>query len=144
MVKRILGPIFGFLLGIFLAVDFIIFGVIAFDSVLVVVLPVVGLVLGGVLAFTSPLGKTSTVGTGDIGDTIAEPQDGCRRDRQSDRQLQEFLIEQDLVVVDAADGVAVELAALRADINCYSQTTLGPHSAALLLLLLSGQYRCCR
>ena len=28
MVKRILGPIFGFLLGIFLAVDFIIFGVI--------------------------------------------------------------------------------------------------------------------
>ena len=75
MVKRILGPIFGLLLGIFLAVDFIIFGVIAFDSVLVVVLPVVGLVLGGVLAFTSPLGKTSTVGTGDIGDTIAEPQD---------------------------------------------------------------------
>lgn len=78
MVKRILGPIFGFLLGIFLAVDFIIFGVIAFDSVLVVVLPVVGLLLGGVLAFTSPLGKTSTVGTGDIGDigdTIAEPQD---------------------------------------------------------------------
>ena len=75
MVKRILGPIFGLLLGIFLAVDFIIFGVIAFDSVLVVVLPVVGLVLGGVLAFTSPLGKTSTVGTGDTGDTIAEPQD---------------------------------------------------------------------
>ena len=78
MVKRILGPIFGLLLGIFLAVDFIIFGVIAFDSVLVVVLPVVGLVLGGVLAFTSPLGKTSTVDTGDAGDTgdtIAEPQD---------------------------------------------------------------------
>ena len=72
MVKRILGPIFGLLLGIFLAVDFIIFGVIAFDSVLVVVLPVVGLVLGGVLAFTSPLGTTST---GDTGDTTAEPQD---------------------------------------------------------------------
>ena len=75
MVKRILGPIFGLLLGIFLAVDFIIFGVIAFDSVLVVVLPVVGLVLGGVLAFTSPLGTTSTGDTVDPGDTTAEPQD---------------------------------------------------------------------
>jgi hypothetical protein len=60
MLKQVLGPIFGLLLGFFLAVDFIIFGVIAFDSVLVLVVPVVGLLLGGVLAFTSPLGTKST------------------------------------------------------------------------------------
>jgi hypothetical protein len=60
MLKRILGPIFGLLLGLFLAVDFIVFGVIAFESVLVLILPVLGLLLGGILAFTAPLAKKST------------------------------------------------------------------------------------
>jgi uncharacterized membrane protein len=74
MLKRILGPIFGLLLGLFLAVDFVVFGVIAFESVLVIVLPLLGLLLGGVLAFTAPLGKKSDAATVDS-PTHADVQD---------------------------------------------------------------------
>lgn len=36
---------------------------------------------------------------------------------QFDRELQQVRVEQDFVAVDVADGVAVELAALRVNIN---------------------------
>ena len=49
MAKKILRPIVGLLLGIFVAIDLIVFGVISFESVLVVMLPILGLLVGGVL-----------------------------------------------------------------------------------------------
>lgn len=49
-IGRIIGTaLLGFLLFLFLAVDLLLFGVIALNSVLVTLLPVVGLLLGGVL-----------------------------------------------------------------------------------------------
>lgn len=43
---RVLGGIAGLLLGVFVWLDLVLFGVLAFESVLVYVFPVVGLVLG--------------------------------------------------------------------------------------------------
>jgi hypothetical protein len=43
---RVLGGIAGLLLGVFVWLDLVLFGVLAFESVLVYVIPVVGLVLG--------------------------------------------------------------------------------------------------
>jgi len=58
-------------------------------------------------------GAVEAVGGG--AEAAAEDAAGC--DRQLDRQLQQIGVEEHLVVVDAADGVAVELAALGPGIN---------------------------
>jgi hypothetical protein len=47
--RPVLGGISGFFLGIFVSFDLLFFGVIPLDSVLFIVLPIVGLVLGVVL-----------------------------------------------------------------------------------------------
>jgi hypothetical protein len=47
---RILGTaLLGLLLFLFVAVDLVIFGVVALDSIVVTVLPILGLIVGGVL-----------------------------------------------------------------------------------------------
>ena len=51
------------------------------------------------------------------GGAEAATEEAAGGDRQLDRQLQQVGVEQDLVVVDAADGVAVEAATLRSGIN---------------------------
>jgi NADH:ubiquinone oxidoreductase subunit 4 (subunit M) len=52
----VLGAISGLLLGVFVAIDLVLFGVIAFESGLVWLFPVLGLVLGIVVGRTSPFG----------------------------------------------------------------------------------------
>lgn len=55
--RPILGAIAGFLFGFFLAGDLVFFGVIALDSVLLTILPVLFLALGILFALWAPLGK---------------------------------------------------------------------------------------
>jgi hypothetical protein len=42
---------------------------------------------------------------------------GGTSDREFDRELQQVGVEEDFVIIDAADGVAVEAATLRSGIN---------------------------
>ncbi len=49
-VGRVVGTaVLGLFLFLFIAIDLVLFGVIAFDSVLVSLIPLIGLVVGGVL-----------------------------------------------------------------------------------------------
>lgn len=52
----VLGVVTGLLFGIFVALDLIFFGVMASDSILVLLLPLLGLLLGVGLAAWAPLG----------------------------------------------------------------------------------------
>jgi hypothetical protein len=54
------GAVFGFLFGLFLAIDLFLVGFVPSDSVAIVVLPMVGLIGGVVLGITAPLGRRST------------------------------------------------------------------------------------
>ena len=47
--RVIAGAVLGLLFLLFVALDLVLFGVVAFDSVVVTILPAIGLVLGGVL-----------------------------------------------------------------------------------------------
>ena len=54
--RPILGAVMGLLFGISLGVALLVFGVLALDSILLVVLPVLFLILGGVWGKLAPLG----------------------------------------------------------------------------------------
>ena len=53
--RPVMGAIFGFLFFFFIALDLLFFGVIALNSALITILPVVGIVLGLVWAMLGPL-----------------------------------------------------------------------------------------
>lgn len=55
--RPILGAIAGFLLGAFVWLDLVLFGVIPFDSVSVWLFPILGLVVGIALAVWAPFGR---------------------------------------------------------------------------------------
>lgn len=61
--RPVMGAVFGFLSFFFLALDLLFFGVIALNSPLITILPVVGLVLGLVWAKFAPLGGKSSGST---------------------------------------------------------------------------------
>ncbi|HEY2814277.1 MAG TPA: hypothetical protein VGJ03_12495 [Acidimicrobiales bacterium] len=54
--RPVLGGIFGFLFFLFLALDLLFFGVIPLKSILITLLPLLGIVLGVACAFWAPLG----------------------------------------------------------------------------------------
>jgi hypothetical protein len=54
--RPVLAAISGFFFGLFLGLDLLFFGVVQLDSVLLTLLPIVGLVLGIVLAMWAPIG----------------------------------------------------------------------------------------
>ena len=56
--RPVLGAINGLFLGLFLALDLLFFGVVQLDSVVITILPVVGIVAGIVLGFWGPLGRS--------------------------------------------------------------------------------------
>jgi hypothetical protein len=55
--RRVLGAISGFFAGLFVGLDLLFFGVVALDSVLLTILPVVGVVAGTALAMWAPRGR---------------------------------------------------------------------------------------
>ena len=54
--RPVLGAVAGFFFGVALGVAALVFGVLALDSVVLVVLPLVGILLGVALGVTAPLG----------------------------------------------------------------------------------------
>ena len=56
--RPVLGAINGFFLGLFVAVDLLLFGVVQLDSVLLAILPLAGIVVGVVLGFWAPLARS--------------------------------------------------------------------------------------
>jgi hypothetical protein len=54
--RPVLGAISGFFFGLFLGITLLSFGILALDSFLLTLLPILGLVLGIVLGLTGPLG----------------------------------------------------------------------------------------
>ena len=58
--RPLLGAISGFFLGLFVGLDLLFFGVVPLDSVVITAAPVVGLVLGLVLALAAPLGRSKS------------------------------------------------------------------------------------
>ncbi|MGI8794528.1 MAG: hypothetical protein ACR2H3_15375 [Acidimicrobiales bacterium] len=59
--RPILGAIAGLLFGVFVALDLVFFRVVTSDSVLLVVLPIVGLLGGIAIAAAAPFGGRSRV-----------------------------------------------------------------------------------
>ena len=57
--RPIMAAIFGFLTGFFGAITLLAFGVIPLESVLVTLLPVVGLVVAFAIAMWAPLGRSN-------------------------------------------------------------------------------------
>lgn len=55
--RPVLGTISGLFLGLFVALDLLLFGVVALDSAVLTILPVVGLVLGLALSLWAPIGR---------------------------------------------------------------------------------------
>ena len=55
--RPVLAAISGLFLGLFIALDLLFFGIIPLDSVMITVLPVLGLVLFPLLAIVAPIGK---------------------------------------------------------------------------------------
>jgi hypothetical protein len=55
--RPVLGAIAGLLFGVFVGLDLWLFGVVPSDSVVLTVLPFLGLVLGLVLGLTGPIGR---------------------------------------------------------------------------------------
>jgi hypothetical protein len=55
--RPILAAVCGFFLGVFLALDLVLFGVIQLDNILVTLLPFIGLVAGVALAWWAPFGR---------------------------------------------------------------------------------------
>ena len=58
--RPVLGAISGFFLGLFLGLDLMFFGVVPLDSAVITVAPVLGLVIGVVLAFVAPFPRSKT------------------------------------------------------------------------------------
>ena len=56
--RPVLGAINGFFLGLFVALDLLFFGVVRLDSVVITILPIAGIVVGIVLGFWGPLGRS--------------------------------------------------------------------------------------
>ncbi len=61
--RRILGSISGFFAGLFIGLDLLFFGIVRLDSVVLTVLPLVGLVSGFALATWAPRGRGSDTPT---------------------------------------------------------------------------------
>lgn len=57
--RPVLAAISGLFLGLFIALDLLFFGIIPLNSVMITILPGLGLVLFPVLAIAAPIGKTS-------------------------------------------------------------------------------------
>ena len=57
--RPVLGVIAGLVAGVALAVALLVFGLLALDSSVLVVLPIAGVVLGLVVGLTGPLGSRS-------------------------------------------------------------------------------------
>lgn len=57
--RPVLGAIAGFLFGLFLAADLWLFGIVASDSVLLTLLPFLGLALGLAVGLTGPLRRSA-------------------------------------------------------------------------------------
>ena len=55
--RPVLAAISGLFLGLFIALDLLFFGIIPLDSVMITVLPVLGLVLFPLLAVVAPIGR---------------------------------------------------------------------------------------
>ena len=60
--RPVMGAIFGFLFFLFVALDLLFFGVIALNSAVITILPLVGIVLGLVWALLGPLPGRSAPG----------------------------------------------------------------------------------
>lgn len=58
--RRVLGSFSGLLFGLSLTLLLLVFGVVSLDSVVVLLVPMVGLVFGFVLATLAPLGHRPT------------------------------------------------------------------------------------
>ena len=57
----VVGAIFGFLFFLFIATDLLFFGVIALDSALLTILPLLGIVIGLLWAYWAPIGRRKGV-----------------------------------------------------------------------------------
>lgn len=55
--RPVLGAISGLFLGLFVALDLLLLGVVGLGSIVLVVLPILGLVGGGALGWWAPLGR---------------------------------------------------------------------------------------
>ena len=62
--RPVLAAISGFFAGLFLALDFVFFGAIRLDNITVTVLPILGLVVGILLALWAPIGRTRAARNG--------------------------------------------------------------------------------
>jgi hypothetical protein len=60
--RPVLGAFSGFFFGLFLGLDLLFFGVIRLDSVLITILPILGLIAGIALARWAPLGRGTSGG----------------------------------------------------------------------------------
>ena len=56
--RPFLGAINGLFLGLFLALDLLFFGVVQLDSVVITILPILGIVVGITLGYWAPLGRS--------------------------------------------------------------------------------------
>lgn len=56
--RPVLGAVSGFFLGLFVGLDLLFFGVVPLDSVVLTVLPLIGLLLGLALGVAAPLGRS--------------------------------------------------------------------------------------
>jgi hypothetical protein len=59
--RPVLGAVAGFFFGVALSVLLLIFGVLPLDSIVVVVIPIVGLLIGVALGLTTPRGGAAAV-----------------------------------------------------------------------------------
>ena len=64
--RPILGAISGFFFGLFLGITLLSFGVLPLNSILLTIVPLVGIVLGVVLGFTAPLPRRGSTAAPDI------------------------------------------------------------------------------
>ena len=69
--RPVLGAISGFFFGLFLGITLLSFGILALDSFLLTLLPILGIVLGLALGFTGPLGRSGGGGRGSATKTTA-------------------------------------------------------------------------
>jgi hypothetical protein len=60
--RPILAAISGFFLGVFLALDLVLFGIVQLDNIIVTLLPIIGLVVGVALAWWAPFGRNRAAG----------------------------------------------------------------------------------
>lgn len=61
--RPVMAAVFGFLTGLFAAISLLAFGVIPLESLLVTVLPILGLVIAFVVAMWAPIGTSEEAAT---------------------------------------------------------------------------------